>query len=65
MNICLMLGKRGKKLAECVERLIQRPANNELYRVPGPSRVGSQEEPIIVSDDDIIIKTKRIVKSAA
>jgi len=36
-----MLGKRGKKLAECVERLIQRLANNELYGVPGPSRVGS------------------------
>ena len=35
--------------------------NNEPYRVLGPSRVGSgsQEEPIIVSDDDVI-KTEKI-----
>jgi hypothetical protein len=57
------LTQQVKYLAECVERLIQRPANNELYGVPGPSRVGSQEEPIIVSDDDIIIKTEKIEDS--
>ena len=50
-----------KYLVGCVEKLIQGSANNEPYGVPGPSRPsqvssGSQEEPIIISDDDTTIK---------
>jgi hypothetical protein len=52
-----------KYLAECVENLIRKSANSEPepYGVPGPSRPprvgsGSQEEPIVISDGEIIIK---------
>ena len=50
-----------KYLVGCVEKLIRGLANNEPYGVPGPSRPsqvgsGSQEKPIIISDDDTTIK---------
>jgi hypothetical protein len=54
-----------KYLANCVEKLIQGQTNNdEPYGVPGPSRVGgSQEEPIIISDDDITIKIETNIET--
>lgn len=51
-----------KYLTECVKRLLPRQANDEPYGVPGPSWIGSgsQEEPIVISDDEITIKTEKI-----
>ena len=59
----IALTQQVKYLAECVEKITNTISTNtnEPYGVPGSSRAGSgsQQEPIILSDDDIMIKTEK------
>ena len=59
----IALIQQVKYLAECVEKITNTISTNtnEPYGVPGSSRAGSgsQQEPIILSDDDIMIKTEK------
>src|SRR5207249_8513800 len=59
----IALTQQVKYLAECVEKITNTISTNtnEPYRVPGSSRAGSdsQQEPIILSDNDIMIKTEK------
>lgn len=53
----IALTEQVKYLSQCVEKLLQR---NQPYGIPGPSRIGSQDEPIILSDDEVVIKSEKI-----
>ena len=59
----IALTQQVKYLAECVEKITNTISTNtnEPYGVLGSSRAGSgsQQEPIILSDDDIMIKTEK------
>ena len=59
----IALTQQVKYLAECVEKITNTISTNtnEPYGVPGSSQAGSgsQQEPIILSDDDIMIKTEK------
>src|SRR6266498_1163658 len=59
----IALTQQVKYLAECVKKITNTISTNtnEPYGVPGSSRAGSgsQQEPIILSDDDIMIKTEK------
>ena len=59
----IALTQQVKYLAECVEKITNTISTNtnEPCGVPGSSRAGSgsQQEPIILSDDDIMIKTEK------
>src|SRR2546430_11496273 len=59
----IALTQQVKYLAECVEKITNTISTdtNEPYGVPGSLRTGSgsQQEPIILSDDDIMIKTEK------
>ena len=59
----IALTQQVKYLAECVEKITNTISTNtnEPYGVPGSSRAGSgsQQKPIILSDDDIMIKTEK------
>src|SRR5207249_5043838 len=59
----IALTQQVKYLAECVEKITNTISTNtnEPYGVPSSSRAGSgsQQELIILSDDDIMIKTEK------
>ncbi len=59
----IALTQQVKYLAECVEKITNTISTNtnEPYGILGFSRAGSgsQQEPIILSDDDIMIKTEK------
>ena len=53
----IALTEQVKYLSQCVKKLMQR---NQPYGIPGPSQIGSQDEPIILSDDEVVIKSEKI-----
>ena len=53
----IALTEQVKYLSQCVKKLMQR---NQPYGIPSLSRIGSQDEPIILSDDEIVIKSEKI-----
>src|SRR5207249_5936432 len=59
----IALTQQVKYLAECVEKITNTISTNtnETYGVTGSSRAvsGSKQETIILSDDDIMIKTEK------
>ena len=53
----IALTEQVKYLSQYVEKLLQK---NQSYGISGPLQIGSQDEPIILSDDEVVIKSEKI-----